>query len=790
MQKYAGPYANDPHISRVTAKPDEQEDGIAVCKDGTQFAINFLQMVQTRAQIARQRKATVFIMVFGPVSATQDLCIGMDGAQPIILNMDKIQEAIHRAAADKNVPRAIIMTSSALTAGWTCRPLLSGTTRMDRNHLLMQMLVHSCGSAFGSSIIEEFTKILTPFLSAQGRGKFRYSDLMPLRPSALQIDSYHRFYTKINETLKNRFCALATEHEFNFHDPQSDAWSLLGRGIRPLSYWAGQWHANQTLGSNGFDFLGDSYGGQILTQVHHLKYLVDFELRTCAGDWNNQSTGATRSMFEQFSTLPASLIGKEHCVQVLNALEYRASCMALAEITVKVFNLVKPNGKTCRFWNDEPVDDDPLYRKRQKAFAMLHGYFPSMTLPPGEHHNEFLAVRFSRPSRWLAASIAVSLASHPDQEMEAFIKTCIGPFFLSIRRQQFELLKDDQTIKRYGIAWLKSIIPYYAEGDIEGNLKPSTGSIILPGLRPSTKPWSIMPLPDFALAIPTAAARAKKSQNAELGQAKVVPDNSPALYGYRRTQSGYHTTSKEKYEHPGRANTFKPKPPQESTVPDSRGGSPTGKPQKTDGAGRWNSPSTAGAGPWNSPSIAGAGAFNDFCSRLEACSIRRGAPGRAQTPANSPTGRQEAILDTEIPELDLEAVAEAIAEADEFFEVENVKDGAGTAQPGIENDDDEMDRRLFETTPLRTRKTPGVTSSKETLIDLDDATPPTPTGIAPSPGSAACLLISPLEENKPEEQNTPAAGAAAATAATKTQENRPRKPFSWKEFNTCPREFW
>ncbi len=788
MRKYAGPYADDPDISRVTAKTDEQEDGIEVCKDGTQFAIKFLQLVQTRAQIAQQRKATVFIMVFGPVSATQDLCIGMDGAQPIILNMDKVREAIHRAAGEKSVPRAIIMSSSALTAGWTCRPLLSGTTRMDRNPVLMQMLVHSCGSAFGSSITEEFTKILTPYLSTQGRGKFRYSDLMPLRPSALQIDNYHRFYTKISETLKHRFCILATEHEFNFHDPQSDAWGVLGRGIRPLSYWAGQWHANQTLGSNGFDFLGDSYGGQIITQVHHLKYLVDFELRTCAGDWENQSTGVTRKMFEHFSSLPASLISKEHCVQILNALEYRASCMALAEITAKVFNLAKPNGKTCRFWKDESADNDPLYRKRQKAFAILHSYFCPMTLPPGEYHNDAGAVRFSRPSRWLAASIAFSLASHADQDMETFIKTCIGPFFLGIRKQQFDLLKEDKTIKRYGITWLKSIIPYFNGGDLEGNPEPSIGPIILPGLRQSTEPWSIMPVPNFVLSLPTAAARAKKSQNAELVQDKVVSVNSPehssALHGYHRTQSGYHTTSKEKYEKPGRANTVKPELPHESTVPDSQGRSPTGNPLTTDGTGPWNSPSTAGA-------------FSDFCSRLEACSIRHGAPAQAQTPADSPTGRRRAILDTEIPELDLEAIAEAIAEADEFFEAENVKEGAPVVKPGIENDTDEFDRLLFETTPPRPKKTPLVTSSTETLIDVNDATPPPiPTGIARSPGSAACLLTSPLEGSKPEDQNTPAAAApvpAPAAAATKTpsgQENRPRKPFSWKEFNTCPREFW
>ncbi len=44
------------------------------------------------------------------------------------------------------------------------------------------------------------------------------------------------------------------------------------------------------LKADGYEFLGEAYGGRTETQIFHLKYLVSLELRTCLGDWDNQST--------------------------------------------------------------------------------------------------------------------------------------------------------------------------------------------------------------------------------------------------------------------------------------------------------------------------------------------------------------------------------------------------------------------------------------------------------------------------------------------------------------------
>ncbi len=50
-------------------------------------------------------------------------------------------------------------------------------------------------------------------------------------------------------------------------------------------------------------------------------------------------------MFEEFRDLPAGAIPPDHCMRVLNAIEYRASCMSLAEIAARLFSLDRPDGK-------------------------------------------------------------------------------------------------------------------------------------------------------------------------------------------------------------------------------------------------------------------------------------------------------------------------------------------------------------------------------------------------------------------------------------------------------------
>ncbi|KAM7209651.1 hypothetical protein V8F20_000054, partial [Naviculisporaceae sp. PSN 640] len=418
--------------------------------------------ISERAQEANKNGTCLLLMFFAPTTAEQDVCIdfgGPEGAKAF-LTTEKIRGVIRDAVGHDELP-VVLLTPSPFTGGWVCNPSLfarpnASVTSIDS---LIRFVSKSCGAVFANRIIRFHTTRGTPFISDAEREKVRYDDMMPIRPTEEQLSSLHDVHRKIHETLEHRLSVLAGKHSFNF-DTAKDNWITYGpRKSFPLAKWQARWNrsADRIYDENaGFPFLGEAFGGTRASQLFHIKYLVFIELQTCPGDWDRPVTGGTRDLFMKF--MEQNNPDEDTIKRVFDAVEYRSSSMTMAQILVKGFGLPLPDGLRCRYWTDKTAEDDNvLYRKLQLAFSEIHNLFDYVALLPGETRHEYKDLRFWRPSRWMAASIASHFAGGSNQDIVEFVQEKVAPLMRLVNATQKSLLLEDDSIKQLGSKWIASL---------------------------------------------------------------------------------------------------------------------------------------------------------------------------------------------------------------------------------------------------------------------------------------------------------------------------------------------
>ncbi|KAK3365153.1 hypothetical protein B0T24DRAFT_537702, partial [Lasiosphaeria ovina] len=420
--------------------------------DAVDLKASVLKHIIDRARVAKENDTTLFIMVFAPVTPEQDICIDFGNQDKIYLPADQISQAIWEAVDHTDQP-VILMTPSPFTGGWACNPSIMGTcTVSDR---VLNIMSKSCGAAFANRFIDLCTTRRTPLLTDDQRIMVEYDDMMPLRPTDLQVELLHKFQRKIHEVLEQRLSGLAVHHTLDFEESR-DAWTTYApRTGRPLAgFWAKRWDkpsvaVNQNI--DRFEFFGEAFGGTRASQIFHLKYLAAIELETCPGDWTKGVTGITHSLLSGFlvTRFPEEALVK----RVFDSIEFRASSMILAQVVAKFLDLPEPDGVRCRYWSEKPLDR-ALEHKFAVAFGDIHNLFDQVAVPPGEKRHEYKTVRFWRASRWLATAIAMRFADASDKEIQDFMSNEVRPLFGKIFDTQLTLLLSDQSVTSLGNAWL------------------------------------------------------------------------------------------------------------------------------------------------------------------------------------------------------------------------------------------------------------------------------------------------------------------------------------------------
>ncbi|KAK3694260.1 hypothetical protein B0T22DRAFT_477022 [Podospora appendiculata] len=414
--------------------------------------------ISDRAKIANERENGLVIMFFAPVTPEQDICIDLECGHKSYLTMERIREIIRDSVKHSELP-VMVMTPSPFTGGWMCNPALFGhPASRPTPETKMGMIARSCGTAFANKFIEVCTKRSTPFLTDEQRSELPYEDMMPIRPTELQVTSLHQFHEKIHEVMAHRFAPLSKIHQFNMKYGH-DHWLTFAerRNLSVLDFWSRRWdkvEGDETQSDDRFEFLGAAFGGRRDSQIFHLQYLATIELQTCPGDWNRPVSYFTKQLLSNF--LQTTDPTEKDLKHVYVCIEYRASSMILAQVLAKGLNLPALKNSRCRFWHD--VDKDKTsYKKSQVAFSNLMNLFDPMALTPGERRHEFKSARFWRHVRWLSAAIAIKFENETDADIKHFIAAEVEPLITDIRETQFNILINDPAVERLGHEWLASI---------------------------------------------------------------------------------------------------------------------------------------------------------------------------------------------------------------------------------------------------------------------------------------------------------------------------------------------
>ncbi|AEO65269.1 uncharacterized protein THITE_2064866, partial [Thermothielavioides terrestris NRRL 8126] len=454
---------NDGTIDSIVGA--QKKDVISLPGSNHGFLTAFLDRLAEAARVACSRRTTLVLLVFSPITPEQDICVDL-GGEKTYLTSDQLRMTIDEAIpSDVQLP-VILVTPSPFTGGWLCRPSFMGRPTCDSSHTMMRIIAMACGGAFAERFISSFTERDSPLMTEAERAKVKYNDPMPLRPTAQQIDSLHRLHRQIHESLEHRFSTSARDHAFILNtdaarDPSvfSDSWlAYAPRRGRGMTFWASRWRGLRPVidHTHRFECLGEAFGGTRDSQLFHLRYLAAIELDTCPGDWARQVNGATSELLK--SLAERLTLSEDDVMRVLDAIEFRSSSMALAQMVAKAFNLPVPDGESCRYWNDkiDGVDDD-YYKKLQAAFGEARDFFSQVALLPSEKRHEFKNVRFWRAARWLSAAVALHFKNGSVDDVRKFVSKDVASLMAKVFETQKALLLNDQAVNRAGRNWIAAL---------------------------------------------------------------------------------------------------------------------------------------------------------------------------------------------------------------------------------------------------------------------------------------------------------------------------------------------
>ncbi|KAK0718876.1 hypothetical protein B0T21DRAFT_338743 [Apiosordaria backusii] len=430
------------------------EDQITtIPQDNAGFLNALLTQIGDSAKSAASKKMPLVIFMFAPVTPEHDICV--DFGEKKFLTTEEICRTIEEATGSSDLP-VTLLTPSAFTGGWNCRPNLMGAARCSDSKAL-EMIARSSGGAFADTFMKIFTSRQSPLLAPEHQHAARYDDLMPLSPTVEQKNFLHHLQGRIHEILEHRFSPYAHRHTVVFDEP--DPWEILApRTGLALEEWVPRFSDRPPYEAvRRVEFFGEAFGGERNSQFFHLCYLIDIELSTCPGDWNKKTAGMTQELFRGFTEHPDP--DDDHFKQVFNALDYRASSMKVAHCVAKALHLPMPGNLKCRYWNDGYDQDDAFYKRHAAAFGEAHNLFDQVAVRPRERRHDYKVVRFLRASRWLSACIAMKFASDGTHttNVKNFVNDSVAGLITQIKDLQLGLLLQDKDVLKASSRWLAAI---------------------------------------------------------------------------------------------------------------------------------------------------------------------------------------------------------------------------------------------------------------------------------------------------------------------------------------------
>ncbi|KAK8068009.1 hypothetical protein PG996_007121 [Apiospora saccharicola] len=435
--------------------------------DVEKIQTRFLHEIGKKSITAAELKSSMLVIICGRTTLEQDVYLD---------NYDVVITSRQTGAAMDERTEVTMVTPSLTSAGWQMNPFFNKNKASvpDPDKKPIDFLARQCGGIFSRSITDQFLGWESPFINnnkVDPSKKDLEAHPGPAMPDPEQMKVRIEFSNKIHALLASRLFPDHNDHSFSF-DPERDTWDhLIGnrKNKDMLETYLKNWNKLDIQPPASADikgrlsFLGTAFGGNRLSQISHLKHLVQESFPSWTGYYTSTFGQNVRAEFGNFIKNPNPT--DIDCHVIFSIVEYRMTTMVLGELLIKYTGLDLIWGQRCRDWDerryDEMVQNNEVTQQEAATAAKVMGQinrsFPYFYIPPGRvldnsklHHQPP-----PRIARYLAIGLSLRYRKM-GQDLEDAVDVILK-IIKQLQDKQVELLQSDTDLYKKGEAWWKSI---------------------------------------------------------------------------------------------------------------------------------------------------------------------------------------------------------------------------------------------------------------------------------------------------------------------------------------------
>lgn len=397
----------------------DREDNIQVETSAENLKEKFILAVKQRLRIARKGKYPLLLIICGRTSPEQDIYFG----KPDIHHRYTMKDLRCELGDSINRVDATVITPSLFSAGWHVNISFGRPSSTDVSGNRAEFLARQLGGLFAQDITQIFLGWKCPALDEDKIDhRIRSSETFPgpLRQSDEVKALTFQIRTKIQSHLMGGISSFPMNHSFSF-DESKDEWEILvGHRERSLDYhgldyyWQ-KWNRlptaqNSKSSEEGFSFLGNVFGETRLSQLNHIRYVLEESYLAWPDYWASYFGEETKKDFERIMT--SKRLDDLSLHEVFNVLEHRARMSILADTIVSYFDLPIPHNQRCRDWEYRKWKQEVSETDQSsliKYFGSVLGCVPGPNVPPGVNLNSLskLQTRLETGARYVRAALGI-----------------------------------------------------------------------------------------------------------------------------------------------------------------------------------------------------------------------------------------------------------------------------------------------------------------------------------------------------------------------------------------------
>ncbi|KAI1161657.1 hypothetical protein F5B18DRAFT_425866 [Nemania serpens] len=397
----------------------DREDNIQVEASAESLKEKLILAVKQKLKIARKGEYSLLLIICGRTSPEQDIYFG----KPDIHHRYTMKDLRCELGDSINHVDATVVTPSLFSAGWHVNTSFGRLNSTDLSGNRAEFLARQSGGLFARDIAQIFLGWKCPALDEDKVDHLiRTSEMFPgpLRQSDEVEALTSQIRTKIHSHLIGGISSFPMNHSFSF-DKSKDEWEILvGHREKSVDYHGLDYHRqkweklpyaqNAESSDKGFSFLGNVFGGTRVSQLNHIRYLLEESYLAWPDYWVLNFGQETKNDFERI--MATERLDDLSLHEVFNVLEHRARMSILADTIVRYFDFPAPHNQRCRDWDHSKWKQELTESDRSsliKYFGSVLGCVPGPNVPPGVNLNSLskLQRRLESGARYVRAALGI-----------------------------------------------------------------------------------------------------------------------------------------------------------------------------------------------------------------------------------------------------------------------------------------------------------------------------------------------------------------------------------------------